>query len=269
MILLEPRQDARGVIMVLTGEKEDFIAPPILLSANGAHVLLPYFVNRPSVQSLNEIAFDPMYLHLIEHFFIIYSFKCFCSHARNRRFVSVGISVHDCLPLVIPVNEVQVVLASGITPDRRILSDVLLFRRIGALVLPDSRFYFTFFASTSCRFLLVFFRNGVECFDKYIFSCRVFSLLSCSLKRLIVFALGADQDSSSVYRAIPLCLCYSFSLSCCSGRTSPLLLFPLLSFIFLIILNFSGLSSLAIRKEVGGSCAPDTHLITTIPFPLL
>ena len=168
MVLLEPRQDARGMIMVLTGKKEDFIAPPILLSANGAHVLLPYFVNRPSVQSLNEIAFDPMYLHLIEHFFIIYSFKCFCSHARNWRFVSIRVSVHDCFPLIIPVNEVQVVLASGVTPDRRILSDVLLFRRIGALVLPHSRLWFTFLASTSSRFLLVFFRYGVLSFDKHI-----------------------------------------------------------------------------------------------------
>ena len=106
MVLLEPRQDARGMIMVLTGEEEDLIAPPILLSANGAHVLLPYFVNRPSVQSLDEIAFDSMLLHLIEHFFIVYSFKCLCIHAWNRRFVSIRVPVHDCFPFIIPINEV-------------------------------------------------------------------------------------------------------------------------------------------------------------------
>ena len=127
MVLLEPRQDARGMIMVLTGEKEDFVAPPILLSANGAHVLLPYFVNCPSVQSLNEIALNSMNLHLIEHLLIIYSFKCLCIHAWDWRFVSMGVPVHDCLPFIIPINEVQVVLASGVAPYRRILRDMLLF----------------------------------------------------------------------------------------------------------------------------------------------
>ena len=127
MVLLEPRQDARGMIMVLTGEKEDFIAPPILLSANGAHVLLPYFVNRPSIQSLNEIALDSMNLHLIEHLLIIYSFKCLCIHAWDWRFVSMRVPIHDCFPFIIPINEVQVVLTTWVAPDRRILSDVLLF----------------------------------------------------------------------------------------------------------------------------------------------
>ena len=112
VVALEPGVDALRVEVVLAAEEEDFVAATVLLDADGADIVFACLVHAPSVKSRNEVVFhSSLFLDCVEHLFVEDGLESCRVHALDGRLVRGGVAVHDCLPLVVPVDEVEVVLA--------------------------------------------------------------------------------------------------------------------------------------------------------------
>ncbi len=122
--------------VVFTAQKENFFSPTVLVHTNGTNVFLFHFIDCSSIESSDCIVLDSaLLLKSIEHFFVKNGLKCLIIDAIYRRLIAVRISIHDSLEFIVPVNPVEVVLATWVYLDGCILSDYYFFRRVWSFIL--------------------------------------------------------------------------------------------------------------------------------------
>lgn len=125
VILLEPRFEAVYMKVMFASQKEHLVAVDVRLKTNGAHsvwILLHHCLYRYLLEYL--LSYSKLLLDLFVHVLIVELLKGRDIHAFNRRIVGVGGSSSSILvlvvileyplPLIVPVDEVQIVLARWI-----------------------------------------------------------------------------------------------------------------------------------------------------------
>ena len=135
-LLVEPRHDALGVEVVPATQEEYLIAFCVVHHANGTHKVLLQLIHLLCLKLPDELVFHPMVpLDLVKHFLVPDLLESCIVHANDRRVIGVQISVHDAVPLVVPVNPVQVVFAAGIHLDWGVVGNHLFLGWVRQLVL--------------------------------------------------------------------------------------------------------------------------------------
>ncbi len=110
-----------------------FVSFIVVHQANSTNVLL-CLCDQLSVKSLDNFLILRL-LHLIIKVLIINFFKILPWHARNRRlFEIIWICTDNCLPLVIPVYEVEVVLTCFVDFNRNVVAWKYFLTRVRFLV---------------------------------------------------------------------------------------------------------------------------------------
>ena len=110
--------------VVPTPEEEDLVTFRVVTHADGTHEILLEFVHLLGLQLADELVFHAVILlYLIEHLLVPYLFEGCVIHAYYRGVVSVCVSIHDPIPLVVPVDPVEVVLPRWVDLDRGVVCD--------------------------------------------------------------------------------------------------------------------------------------------------
>ena len=124
VILLEPRFEAINMKVMFASQKEYLVAIDISLKANGANpirVLFDHSFNRYLLEYL--LPYPKLLLDLLVHVLIVKLLEGIDVHPLNRGILGIiGVSSSSsvlvlvvvfeyALPLIVPVNKVQVVLA--------------------------------------------------------------------------------------------------------------------------------------------------------------
>jgi len=120
VILLKPRFEAVDMKVMLARQKEHFVALDVCLDAYSAHPVGVLFEDRLDRDLLEHLLPDSELLFfLLVHVLVVELFEGVNVHALDWRIIrgSSGavlvlvVVFEDTLPLVVPVDEVQVVLA--------------------------------------------------------------------------------------------------------------------------------------------------------------
>ena len=129
------------MIVVFTLEEEDFIAVLVLLYAYGARMIFTDLVDSASVNLGYGVVGDSLLVfNCVKHLFVKNGLESLPVQAVNRRFVRAGVPIHDGIPLVVPVDEVEIIAARWVRTNGSVLSGDLLFRWVGLLKLALSMY---------------------------------------------------------------------------------------------------------------------------------
>lgn len=122
MILVKPGLQAVYVEMMLACQKEDLLAFQIDLQANRAHAI-GIFLDDGLDGDLHQDFFFHTHglLDLLSHVLVVEGFEGGDVHAINRGLTDVWVIqtliFEDSLPLVVPIDEIQVILPSRVEFD--------------------------------------------------------------------------------------------------------------------------------------------------------
>ena len=167
----------------------------------------------------NKVILNTRWSLHIEHLFVEYCLKSLCVDAHNWRLVSCRISTHDRLPLVVPVDKVQVILSCWVDTDRGVLGNYLFLGRVWLFVLSHPSF-----GLSSSLLLLYFLCKWVLRLHEHVFVIIRGCCLTLLMKR-------------SVLSINSVCLLHWNNLH-----------------IFFLLLELNWFPASSVSKEVGSVC---------------
>ena len=122
MILVKPGLQAVYVEMMLACQKEDLLPLHVDFQANGAHPVGVFLDHSLDGDLHQDVFFHAHRLFdLLSHVLVVEGFEGGDVHAVDRGLADVRVIqtliLEDSLPLVIPIDEIQVVLPSRVEFD--------------------------------------------------------------------------------------------------------------------------------------------------------